>query len=272
MIVDTDKLISASREWSTIFMTSEQVAEWNNAWSLLSIEEYFRIKAEALQSSDSARRRAAEEAPTPIQIAEDVEVHIKAISKTRLTDGKLSILVDLGSRINIIGEETYAAFKNKSIAAGFPVEVKEREQQLTVNGVGSDAAFCTQEATITTAVQFADQAATTVPYTANIARGCGSTLPAIMGLQSMQEKDAVLLTRPGHEMMAFPGPGGYKIEWSPGTMLLPMTGAPSGHLVIPSDRYEELTSGASSSSEVALFTDYRRPTEDNAGASTGGSK
>ena len=47
----------------------------------------------------------------------------------------------------------------------------------------------------------------------------------------MQEKDSVLILRKGKEMIAFPGPGGYKIEWSLGTKLLPMTRPkwPSGH-------------------------------------------
>ena len=39
--------------------------------------------------------------------------------------------------------------------------------------------------------------------------------------------------------MVIPGPGGYKIEWGPGTITLPVSAAPSGHLVIPSDHFKD---------------------------------
>ena len=55
-------------------------------------------------------------------------------------------------------------------------------------------------------------------FETNIAEGTGVDLPAILGSKSMQEKDAVIILRAGKEMMVFPGPGGYKIEWGPGTL------------------------------------------------------
>ena len=45
--------------------------------------------------------------------------------------------------------------------------------------------------------------------------------------------------------MAFPGKGGYKIEWSEGTKLLPLETSPSGHLVIPCDSFQDATTGSS---------------------------
>ncbi len=108
-----------------------------------------------------------------------------------------------------------------------------RSNRLYVNGVGAGAATCDYEAIAPIAVKFAEHEATKETYQANIAEGVGENLPAILGLDSMQEKDSVLILRRGRELMAFPGPGGYKIEWSPGTKLLPMVKAPSGHLVIP---------------------------------------
>ena len=108
-----------------------------------------------------------------------------------------------------------------------------------VNGVGSGSAPCDEEATIPIAVKFADSRAKLDSYKANVATGSGAGLTAIFGSASMQEKDSVLILRKGKEMIAFPGPGGYKIEWSPGTKLLPMTAAPSGHLVIPCDHFDD---------------------------------
>jgi hypothetical protein len=130
-----------------------------------------------------------------------------------------------------------------------------RAQTLHVNGVGSDAAVCDWEAVTPIAVKFADQAATQETYRANIAEGCGANLPAIFGAVSMEEKDTVLILRKGKQLMAFPGPGGYKIEWSPGTRLLPMVAAPSGHLVVPCDRFDELPKTGDRKSEIAFWTD-----------------
>ena len=69
----------------------------------------------------------------------------------------------------------------------------------------------------------------------------GADVPALLGLRSMRSKNAVLEMSPGKEMLTFPGPGGYKIEWSPGTVHIPLTVAPSGHYVIPCDSYEKLS-------------------------------
>ena len=71
----------------------------------------------------------------------------------------------------------------------------------------------------------------------------------------MQDKDVVLILRKGKEILAIPGKGGYRIEWSPGTKLLPMIPAPSGHLVVPCDEYSKIQKN---SAEARTFiTDHR---------------
>ena len=75
----------------------------------------------------------------------------------------------------------------------------------------------------------------------------------------MQGKDSVLILRKGKEMIAFPGPGGYKIEWSPGTKLLPMTAAPSGHLVIPCDYFDDAVN-TKHTEPLVFHTDHTIPT------------
>ena len=149
------------------------------------------------------------------------------------------MLVDLGSRINLIGCNTEREFALEAERHGQQTRYEKRKHRLNVNGVGSGSAPCDEEATLPIAVKFADDRAKMDSYRANVATGSGADLPAIFGSASMQEKDSVLILRKGKEMIAFPGPGGYKIEWSPGTKLLPMTAAPSGHLVIPCDHFDD---------------------------------
>ena len=127
---------------------------------------------------------------------------------------------------------------------------------MNVNGVGAGSAPCDDEAILPIAVQFQDEPARLDTYKANVAQGSGSDLPAILGAISMQEKDSVLILRKGKEMMVFPGPGGYKIEWSPGTKILPMIPAPSGHLVVPCDAFAEAK--ADPQEQLAFMTDHRQ--------------
>ena len=225
-------------------LTSEQIAQWSTSWSSLSLQEYWRREQE---------RQA-------LSVGEETEtkelVHIKQSSKTKLPDGRLSILVDLGSRINVIGSRTLTTFQKAAEEAKESLKWEKRTNRLHVSGVGSDAATCDWQVLAPIAVKFQDHDASKETYKANVAEGCGADLPAIWGSVSMQEQDTVLILRKGKEMIALPGPGGYKIEWSPGTRLLPMTPAPSGHLVVPCDRFDELKSKNQDSDRISFWTDH----------------
>eukprot|EP00974_Lingulodinium_polyedra_P120480 11175184-Lingulodinium_polyedra.AAC.1 len=71
----------------------------------------------------------------------------------------------------------------------------------------------------------------------------------------MQEKAVVIILRKGKEMLVFPGPGGYKIEWAPGAKILPMTSAPSEHLVVPCDHYDK-ASKVKHDDHLVFMTDH----------------
>ena len=75
----------------------------------------------------------------------------------------------------------------------------------------------------------------------------------------MEARDAVIILRDGNKCMAFPGPGGYRIEWSDGTKIIPLENSPSGHLVIPCDTFH----AAEQVQEThAFFTDHRKDLAD----------
>ena len=71
----------------------------------------------------------------------------------------------------------------------------------------------------------------------------------------MKEKDAVIILRDGKEAMAFPGPGGYKIKWSPGTKIIPMQTTKSGHMVLKCDSWDQITSKNKEDS-ITFTTDH----------------
>ena len=61
----------------------------------------------------------------------------------------------------------------------------------------------------------------------------------------------------GEEYLTFPGPGGYQIEWSPGTRRYKLERAPSGHLILPCDAFHEVkpTKGGLTTTTKEFFTD-----------------
>ena len=198
------------------------------------------------------------DAPTRADI-ETSWAQFKTQSRTKLPGGKLSMLVDLGSRINIIGCNTERDFSLEAEKHGLKTTYERRKHQLNVNGVGAGSAPCNEVASIPIAVAYEETPGRLDEYRTNIATGSGADLPAILGSASMQEKDSVIVLRKGKEFLAFPGPGGYKIEWSPGTRLLPMTTAPSGHLVVPCYHFESVVDINTPSADTTVFvTDYSR--------------
>ena len=172
-------------------------------------------------------------------------------SSTKLPD-RNSLLVDLGSRINLIGRNTAQEFITAARVHGQKAKTKEKERPLYVHGVGSGSAQCKEVMTAAVAVKYEATAPQVANYEANIADGCGADLPAIYGLDSMTKGDAVILLREGKRCIAFPGKGGYKITWSEGTKLLPLQESPSGHLVIPCDSFE----GANTASPQSFITNH----------------
>ncbi len=225
-------------------MTAEQLSEYSMSWSLLSPEEYFR-----------QQQLSGYVAPM-VQHEQHECLQLKTVSRTKIP-GRNSLLVDLGSKINAMGAETEKEFAATAEANGYDTNYVPRVNRLWVNGVGAGAAKCDFEVIAPIAVKFAEHTATKETFQANITEGVGANLPAILGLDSMQAKDSVLILRKGQEFMAFPGPGGYEIKWSPGTKLLPMEHAPSGHLVIPCDRFKELPSGSANTEQFAFWTDHK---------------
>ena len=101
-------------------------------------------------------------------------------------------MVDLGSRINVIGADTDREFRQKAAAHGHHVWYRERPT-LNVNGVGKGSAQCHQIGTYPVAVDFTGDGPSMHQFEANVATGSGSHLPAIYGCASMQEQGADLI-------------------------------------------------------------------------------
>ena len=128
-----------------------------------------------------------------------------------------------------------------AVDAGFKPTQHKMSRPLVLQGVGNGTQSAEWEIRLPIAVNSGDSTELHV-FESPTVEGTGEDLPALLGLRSIRDKDGVLENAAGTERLSFPGPGGYKIEWSPGTIHLPLTPAPSGHLVIPCDNYANIVS------------------------------
>ena len=208
----------------------------------------------------------------PFTTSESAERQDALLGEPKRSSTKLphnnSILVDIGSRINLIGRNTAQEFITAAETNGCKATTVAKQKPLFVHGVGAGSAQCSETLQSQIAVQYTGDKPQVANYDANIADGCGADLPAIFGLDSMTKGDAVILLREGKRCIAFPGKGGYRIEWSDGTKILPITESLSGHLVIPCDSYENADAGCAHAfvTDHLLGTDLSVP--DDSGKST----
>ena len=78
-------------------------------------------------------------------------------------------------------------------------------------------------------------------FDAPVVAEAGAHLPALLGLKSLREKSAVLVLSAEDDQLrlVIPGPGGVEIQNSPGTVTYPLKVAPTGHLLLTCDLFEQ---------------------------------
>ena len=160
---------------------------------------------------------------------------------TQLPGARLGILVDPAAWTNIGGKSHVRRLAQEASNAGHEVHQRKMAKPLAVQGVGNGVQTCRWEVELPIAVPDNNGAGATLHrFETPVAEGTGEDLPRILGLRSMRAKNGVLEMEPGKERLTFPGPGGYKIEWSPGTQHFPLEPAPSGHLIMPCGDFSKL--------------------------------
>ncbi len=163
-------------------------------------------------------------------------------SSTHLPDGRLSIIIDPGAYTNLCGKIWARKQAAKAIAAGHQCRQTRMSNPLQVQGVGHGTQTAEWQTTLPIAVPANAESSTLHAFEAPTLDGTGEELPALLGLKSIQSKRGVLETDRDGPFLTFPGPGGYKIEWAPGAIRLPLQQAPSGHLVLVTDAFGNLQS------------------------------
>ena len=94
-------------------------------------------------------------------------------SRTELK-GKKSMLLDVGSKINVTGVNTVGELVKTAERFGYSSQIQKRKFRLNANGVGNGSAPCEEEAIIPIAVQYQDEPVKMDTFKTNIATGSGA--------------------------------------------------------------------------------------------------
>ena len=153
--------------------------------------------------------------------------------RAKLPNNQPVIVIDVGARLNCIGANTVNDVMKKANLTEEDVAFMNLPEILEVSGVGGGTTHCERQVTLPIAVRDREGHSQEMAYTANIMLDAGNDTPAIWGTQTLQQQDAVFIMRDGKEMLAIPGREGYTINWSPGTVIIPMHKLKTGHFAVP---------------------------------------
>jgi hypothetical protein len=136
-----------------------------------------------------------------------------------------------------MGENLAKAIGQRAVDHGLRPEQRKMSEPLNIQGVGGHQK-CEWQVTCPVAVLDGNGTSALHRFSAPVVRQSGSNLPGLLGLKSMEEHRAVIDIN--KKMLIFPGPGEVEIKLPPGSIEIQLEKAPSGHLVIPVDSYENL--------------------------------
>ena len=108
---------------------------------------------------------------------------------------------------------------------------------MQVAGVGNGSQECNYKINLPIAIP-TSEGTQLHSITSPIVEGTGANLPGLLGLDSLRANRAMLDM--DKAQLIFPGPGDVKYDLPPGSTIVPLEVAPSGHLVMVTDDYGRL--------------------------------
>ena len=158
-------------------------------------------------------------------------------SMTRLTDGRLSMLLDIGSVGNLTGELTAREMAKAALKANRTPSQYQRAKPLNVSGVGKGSEQCHHNCKLPVSLNKAGGGSIKANFDTPIIPG--SELPALLGLDTVRGCRGIIDTNTLRLYLL--GPGDYDLSKAlpPGTECIQGELAPSGHFVIPCDSFDQ---------------------------------
>jgi hypothetical protein len=152
------------------------------------------------------------------------DVQFSYHNRVRLASGE-ALLVDTGCIEAIAGSEFVERVATSAMKAGRGSEYHPLSSHVQIEGVGSGASTCTREAYLPIAME---DGLTSVHRTKEVPQ---SNLPGLVGLEVMDRRKVLLDIV--HNKFIEVGAGGFTLNLSPGSRVLHMKRAPTGHLMLP---------------------------------------
>ena len=174
------------------------------------------------------------------------------VNTHRTESGQLGLLVDPGSYGNLVGEHWIQDVTRVAGENGYQTSTAKRAP-LEVGGVGKGTQRCTQEITVPAALRSADGSMTKASFSAPMIPS--SSCPALLGLKSLIEHRAVLDLSEQRLILL---PRDTPIEAPPGSEVYALERSSTGHLLLPIDDFNSLTSAQQERGSTApkhLFAD-----------------
>lgn len=167
-------------------------------------------------------------------IADDEELQVSYHSKVRLQFGE-SLLIDTGAIKPLAGDEWVKRAAAAAQSAGRGTSFVPLDRPLSVEGVGQGSSSCSHRAVIPIAMEDG------VTGTYSPAVVPNSQIPALVGFDTLERRRVLLDCFQGKYYEI--GEGGYDIQLSPGSRLLHLHKAQTGHPMIPATQWDKVKPG-----------------------------
>ena len=124
------------------------------------------------------------------------------------------------------------------VAAGYKPEQKHLEQKVSIAGVGDGANTIEHNYDGPIAIPTVNGQAELFNLQAGIVEEPGENLPGLLGLDVLKSRRAIMDI--GNKQLIFPGAGPVEVTYPPGSTIIPLAEAPSGHLCMVIDDYQSV--------------------------------
>ena len=138
------------------------------------------------------------------------------LSKTTLNEGEIGLMPDTGAHDDLSGSIWARAQATSAIEAGFQPSQLQMAKPKVISGVGHGSQKAEFELTLPIGITDTHGQSFVEQFVAPCVGE--SALPGLMGIRSLKDNDALMRCKTGE--IWFLGPGGVKIEPSPGLSLI----------------------------------------------------
>ena len=146
--------------------------------------------------------------------------------RTRLSEGRVGLLVDPGAHDNLIGQRTADAMATQLQT---DPQIRQLTRGLSVEGVGRMSQDTSKATRISIGMKTSEGEILGGSYTAPVI--ADSDLPPLLGNKALRRSRALLDCATGK--LVLPGPGGVALTPSPGTKVFDLELSDSGHFILP---------------------------------------